>query len=108
MHEKVPVALIGRDEAVALLVVEPLDRTGRHAYVLPLSSTAPVSASIPFAAALCFRSRSGYRAKSTTMGGWRERREANTQRPWKVALPGPSSRKLRTAFCRSSVAKRGA
>src|SRR3954471_1723311 len=37
MHEEVSVTLVRRDESVALLVVEPLDRTGRHAFVLPLS-----------------------------------------------------------------------
>src|SRR2546423_4836249 len=108
MHEKVSVALVGRDEPVALLVVEPLDRTGRHAFDLPLSLPRPVSRTIPATAATCFRIRSGYRAKSTTLSGWRQRREANAQRPRKGALPGPSSRKLRTAFCRSSVANRGA
>src|SRR5215216_4409244 len=30
VHEEVPVALVRRDEAVALLVVEPLDGSGRH------------------------------------------------------------------------------
>src|SRR2546421_1941819 len=30
MDEEVTVALVGRDEAVALLVVEPLDGSGRH------------------------------------------------------------------------------
>src|SRR3954451_19512356 len=30
MHEEVAAAVIRRDEAVALLVVEPLDRSGRH------------------------------------------------------------------------------
>src|SRR3954454_12134912 len=43
MNEKVAVALVGGDEPVALLVVEPLDRTGGHAFVLPLSQTASVS-----------------------------------------------------------------
>src|SRR3954452_21131209 len=32
MHEEVAAAVVRRDEAVALLVVEPLDRSGRHMY----------------------------------------------------------------------------
>src|SRR5919112_665828 len=35
MDEEVAVALVGRDEPVALLVVEPLHRTGGHAFCLP-------------------------------------------------------------------------
>src|ERR671919_2442924 len=32
VHEQVAVAIIGSDEAVTLLVVEPLDGSGRHVY----------------------------------------------------------------------------
>src|SRR3954468_1367561 len=39
MDEQVAVALVGRDEPVTLLVVEPLHRTGGHASSLPSSST---------------------------------------------------------------------
>src|SRR4051794_3017819 len=108
MDEKVAVTLVRGDEPVALLVVEPLDRTGGHTVVLPLSHTASVSCAIPERGCTFFRIRSGYRAKSTTLSGWRQRGEAKFQRPLKVALPGPWSRNERTAFCRSSVANSGA
>src|SRR5215211_248555 len=35
VHEEVAIALVGGDEAVALLVVEPLDGSGRHVEPLP-------------------------------------------------------------------------
>src|SRR3954449_11302191 len=35
MDEEVTVALVGRDESVSLLVVEPLDGPGRHAFLHP-------------------------------------------------------------------------
>src|SRR3954453_22822010 len=108
MHEKVSVALVGRYEPVALLVVEPLDRTGGHALALPLSQPHRSPARSLSAAALCSGFGPDTAAKSTTLRGWRERSRAKSQRPWKVALPGPSSRNERTAFCRSSVAKSGA
>src|ERR687893_875723 len=40
VDEQVTVPIVWRDEAVALLVVEPLDGSGRH--VLPLPASAPV------------------------------------------------------------------
>src|SRR5215210_2583719 len=35
MHEEVAIAFVRRDEAVPLLVVEPLDGPGRHAFLHP-------------------------------------------------------------------------
>src|SRR3954465_4241229 len=43
MHEKVSIALVRGDESIALLIVEPLDRTGGHALVPSPLPTAPVS-----------------------------------------------------------------
>src|SRR4051795_11841391 len=108
MNEQVSIALVGGDEPVALLVVEPLDRTGGHALVLPLSQPhrsrlgdpcarlhfLPDSVRIP---------RQKYHPRRLEAAP-----RSEFQRPWKVALPGPSSRNERTAFCRSSVANRGA
>src|SRR3954464_274167 len=63
MHEKVSVALVGRYEPVALLVVEPLDRTGGHALALPLSQPHRSRCTIPERGCTLFRIRSGYRGQ---------------------------------------------
>src|SRR3954447_18534750 len=61
MDEKVSVALVGRYEPVALLVVEPLDRTGGHPSSFPSPEPHRSRCAIPERGCTFFRIRSGYR-----------------------------------------------
>src|SRR5215217_778990 len=114
MHEQIAAAVVGRDEAIALFVVEPLDGPGCHLRVHP-SSRAPVRCPARARATwllLDDRSRSGRRGNATShprgfASAARPVTEA-LQRPSKVAFPGPSARNVSTARWRSSVANSGA
>src|SRR3954454_14694965 len=94
VNEKVTVSLVGSDEPVALLVVEPLDRTSGHTSSFPSSLDPGGLRSIPPAAALT----PGFGPDTERNVPPRDPRERSGQRFSNVALPGPSARKVRTAF----------
>src|SRR3954466_12237626 len=90
MHEKVSVALVGRDEPVALLVVEPLDRAGGHAFALPLSQTARRS-----------RRRSPYAAITLFPDSVRIPRQTYHPAPLEAARRGENSATLECGLTRA-------
>src|SRR3954468_19913666 len=89
VDEKVTIALVRRDEPVALLVVEPLDRTSGHTSSFPSALTTPGPV-VPSRSRTCFRIRSGYRAKSTTLS----RGKSGPERPALAALERGLARAL--------------
>src|SRR5215211_1745860 len=94
VDEQVAVALVGGDEPVSLLVVEPLDGPGRHGGHAP-SCRMPARNNRTTALALSLRGRG-------------ETTKSRGQRPSKLALPGPSARNVSTARWRSAVPGSGA
>src|SRR4051794_12825449 len=59
VHEKVAVALVGRDEAIALLIVEPLHGSGRHVVPLPACARSVRQANPTTAPCLSYRATLG-------------------------------------------------
>src|SRR5215207_8929733 len=105
VHEEVTVAVVRRDEAVALFVVEPLDGSGRHldCPFLRVPGRSCVCESVPRHLHVQLR-RLSPTLTAPRYQGW----AAESQLPSNVAFPGPSARKLSTARWRSLVSNSGA
>src|SRR5215207_5493003 len=101
VHEEVTVAVVWRDEAVALFVVEPLDGSGRHLNCpfLRVPGRSCVCESVPRHLHVQLRRPS----PTLTAPRYQGRAAERSQLPSKVAFPGPCARKLSTACCRSFV-----
>src|SRR5215213_10029484 len=69
MHEQIAAAVVGRDEAIALFVVEPLDGPGCHFGLHPSSLVRSVSLRVRERGYIDDRSRSGRRGNATSRSG---------------------------------------